>query len=154
MDELGIDGNDYENDTFAVRSYNWVDEDANDWHFWHKPSGLKIEWYKYPLRGFEVNMEITDDQFLDVLRDCTNSMEDGKAVRVLHDIRRWWADRKTEPNCSEIPNNCEDEPQTDNGIGCSRCEGRFDCYDRDMPHAVHCNNYGKITDETQSERSE
>ena len=96
MDELGIDGNDYENDTFIVRSYNWVDEDANDWHFWHKPSGLKIEWYKYPLRGFEANMKITDDQFLDVLRDCTNSMEDGKAVRFLHDIRRWWADRKTE----------------------------------------------------------
>ena len=38
------------------------------------------------------------------------------------------------------------EPQTDNGIGCSRCEGRFDCYDRDMPHAVRCNNYGKVTD--------
>ena len=54
--------------------------------------------------------------------------------------------------------NCEyfkctaDEPQTDNGIGCSRCEGRFDCYDRDMPHAVRCNNYGKITDEPQTER--
>ena len=39
-----------------------------------------------------------------------------------------------------------DEPQTDNGIGCSRCESRYDCYDRDMPHAVRCNNYGKITD--------
>jgi hypothetical protein len=47
----------------------------------------------------------------------------------------------------------EDDIQTNNGIGCSRCEGRFDCYDRDMPHAVHCNNYGKITDE-QTERSE
>jgi hypothetical protein len=37
----------------------------------------------------------------------------------------------------------KDEPQTDNGIGCSKCESRYDCYDRDMPHAVHCNNYGK-----------
>ena len=46
---------------------------------------------------------------------------------------------------------CKTEPQTDNGIGCSRCEGRYDCYDRDMPHAVHCNNYGKITDEPQTE---
>lgn len=45
------------------------------------------------------------------------------------------------------------EPQTDNGIGCSRCEGRYDCLDRDMPHAVHCNNFGKITDEPQSEPS-
>lgn len=48
----------------------------------------------------------------------------------------------------------EYEPQTDNGIGCSRCEGRFDCYDRDMPYAVRCNNYGKITDEPQTERSD
>ena len=61
-------------------------------------------------------------------------------MNILADALRT-ADRKT-------------EPQTDNGIGCSRCEGRFDCYDRDMPHAVHCNNYGKITDEPQTERSE
>ena len=102
MGELGYSGNDYENDTFAVRSYNWVDEDANDWHFWHKPSGLKVQWYKYPLRGFEANMEITDDQFLDVLRDCTNSIEDGKRFKVLHEVRRWWADRKTEPTISKM----------------------------------------------------
>ena len=44
----------------------------------------------------------------------------------------------------------KDEPQTDNGIGCSRCESRYDCYDRNMPHAVRCNNYGKITDEPQT----
>lgn len=40
----------------------------------------------------------------------------------------------------------KDGPQPDNGIGCSRCDGRRYCYDRDTPHAVHCNNYGKITD--------
>ena len=95
-----------------------------------------------------------------------------------------YGEHKDEPNCSEKPNNCKDEPQTDpcdgcvcddgkhlmycmnckgiawkteppkvetepqtdNGIGCSRCDGRYDCYDRDMPHAVHCNNYGKVTD--------
>ena len=70
-------------------------------------------------------------------------------------------DRKTEPTISKMEQvdkdinvRSKDEPQTDNGIGCSRCEGRFDCYDRDMPHAVRCNNYGKITDEPQTERSE
>ena len=47
----------------------------------------------------------------------------------------------------------EGDIQTDNGIGCSRCESRYDCYDRDMPHAVRCNNYGKVTDEPQTERS-
>ena len=69
------------------------------------------------------------------------------------------ADRKTESN-SEIPNNFDkdinvrskDEPQTDIGIGCSRCGVRFGCIDRGMPHAVYCNSYGKITDEPQ-ERS-
>lgn len=40
------------------------------------------------------------------------------------------------------------EPQTDNGIGCSKCESRFWCMDRDMPHAVHCNNYGKTEPST------
>ena len=87
-------------------------------------------------------------------------------------VRADKADRKTESD-SEIPNNCtncgctddcseckevehgcKDEPQTDNGIGCSRCEGRYDCCDRDMPHAVRCNNYGKVTDEPQTERGE
>lgn len=97
MGELGIDGNNYENDTFAVRSYDWVDEDNNEWHFWHKPSGLKVQWYKYPLRGFEANMDITDDQFLDVLRDCTNSTEVGKDFKILHEVRKWWNAKQTEP---------------------------------------------------------
>lgn len=44
------------------------------------------------------------------------------------------------------------ELKTYNGIGCLRCKERFDCYDRDMPNAALCNNYGKITDEPQTER--
>ena len=96
MGELGYNGNDYENDTFAVRSYDWVDEDNNEWHFWHKPSGLKVQWYKYPLRGFETNMDIADDQFLDILRDCTNSMEVGKDFKILHEVRKWWDNLQTE----------------------------------------------------------
>ena len=103
MGELGIDGNNYENDTFAVRSCDWVDEDKNDWHFWHKPSGLKVEWYKYPLRGFEANMDITDDQFLEVLWDCTNSMEHEKDsnIKYFHDVHKWWADRTEMPEYVE-----------------------------------------------------
>ena len=46
-----------------------------------------------------------------------------------------------------------DTPQTDSGIGCSRCESRYDCYDRNLPHAVRCNNYGNITDEPQTDCS-
>ena len=84
-------------------------------------------------------------------------------ANAVYWILEQMADRKTEPQTngyqtfngtSVYVSRLEDEPQTDNGIGCSRCEGRYDCYDRDMPHAVRCNNYGKITDEPQTERSE
>lgn len=91
MGGLGCNGNNYENDTFAVRSYDWSEEN-NDWHFWHKPSGLKVEWYKYPLRSFEANMDITDEQFLNVLWDCTNSMEEDRnlSTRFFHQVDKWW----------------------------------------------------------------
>ena len=129
MGELGIDGNNYENDTFAVHSYDWEDEDNNEWHFWHKPSGLKVQWYKYPLRGFEANMYITDDQFLDALRDCTNSMEDGKRFKVLHEVRKWWNAEQTENN-SEKPNNCEHI--TEDGVTCAKYPACDDCLDNPL----------------------
>ena len=34
-------------------------------------------------------------------------------------------------------------PQTENKAGCSRCAYAWDCSDKDMPHAMYCNNYGK-----------
>ena len=54
---------------------------------------------------------------------------------------------QTETQIETQKSNLSFEKQTDCGIGCSRCESRYDCYDRNMPHAVRCNNYGKITDE-------
>lgn len=94
MDNLGVNpDNNYENDTFCVRAYNWIDEeDKNDWHFWHKPSGLKIQWYKYPLRGCEWNMPLTHEGFAQVLKDCHNSMQEGMRVRLLYDCEKWWED--------------------------------------------------------------
>lgn len=82
----GRDGNNFENNTFEIKSYNWNDEDNNDYHFWHKPSGLKISWYKYPLRSPMSNMEITHEQFLTILRDCFNSLKTG----VYYGIKPWW----------------------------------------------------------------
>ena len=81
----GRDGNDFENDVFEVRPYDWFEEN-NDYHFYHKPSGLKIYWYKYPLRSPMSNMEITHEQFLIVLRDCFNSFH----KNVKYDIEPWW----------------------------------------------------------------
>lgn len=92
MGELGCSWDKtYENDTFIVKAYDWSDvENANDWHFWHKPSGFKLQWYKYPLRGVMCNMKITHEQFADILYDCHNSMEEGKSVKWLHEIDKWW----------------------------------------------------------------
>ena len=91
-DTLGMNGNDYENDTFMVRSYDWgLNDEAdkrNEYHFWHKPSGFKLQWYKYPLRDPYVNMYITHEQFLDILRDCTNSIH----PNFTYAINEWWKD--------------------------------------------------------------
>lgn len=91
-DTLGMNGNDYENDTFMVRSYDWgLDDEAdkrNEYHFWHKSSGFKLQWYKYPLRDPYVNMDITHEQFLDILRDCTNSIH----PNFTYAINEWWKD--------------------------------------------------------------
>lgn len=75
----------FENDTFAVRAYDWGEEN-NNWHFWHKPSGLKVEWYKYPLRSPMSNKEITHEQFYAVLHDCMNSIHPQFTVQ----INEWW----------------------------------------------------------------
>lgn len=82
----------YVNNTFEVRAYDWADtdDDSNAWHFWHKPSGFKLEWYKYPLRSPYANMDITHEQFLNILYDCHNSMEEGKECRVLYGVVKWW----------------------------------------------------------------
>ena len=76
-----------ENEIFEVKSYDWNEEDSNDYHFYHKPSGLKVCWYKYPLRSPMSNMkDITHEQFLAVLRDCWNSMKTG----IYYDVDSWW----------------------------------------------------------------
>ena len=91
-DILGNNGHDYENDTFMVRSYDWgLDDEANkrnEYHFWHKPSGFKLQWYKYPLRDPYVNMDISHEQFLDILRDCMNSIH----PNFTYAINEWWKD--------------------------------------------------------------
>lgn len=79
----------FENDTYIVKPYDWSFDDNNDWHFYHKPSGLKIQWYKYPLRGSMWNMELTHEQFLDVLYDCRSS----RYKNITWDHDKWWERR-------------------------------------------------------------
>ena len=89
MPDFGYNDDYFENDTFEIRPYHWDDED-NEYHFYHKPSGFKVEWYKYALRGAYCNMDITTEQFIDILYDCKNSLEEGRNVRFIHHVDRWW----------------------------------------------------------------
>lgn len=42
-------------------------------------------------------MQITDEQFVDILYDCSNSLEEGKSCKILHDLNYWWDEKeKTE----------------------------------------------------------
>ena len=75
----------FENHVFQIKPYSWGEE-PNDWHFHHKPSGLKVYWYKYPLRGAMSNMSITHEQFRAVLYDCMNSVHPHSKVMITP----WW----------------------------------------------------------------
>lgn len=77
--------NAFSNDTFQIKPYSWGIE-PNDWHFWHKPSGLKVAWYKYPLRGAASNMQVTHEQFRAILYDCMNSVHPHCTTM----ISKWW----------------------------------------------------------------
>lgn len=92
---FGYHGEYFTNNTFEYKPYRWDDWDDdvvqyNEYHFWHKPSGFKIQWYKYALRGAYCNMDITDSQFVDILRDCVNSLQPKEGFRVIYDVDKWW----------------------------------------------------------------
>lgn len=44
-------------------------------NFWYKPTGLKIEWYKYPLRDSYINQEIKLRDFMDIIDECIKSLD-------------------------------------------------------------------------------
>lgn len=94
----------YENDTFYIRPYNWdgisysdcscglddelekldlnmyeqgfhsKDCDAWETNFYYKPTGLKIEWYKYALRSAYSNQPIEGEIIALILEDCVKSV--------------------------------------------------------------------------------
>ena len=35
-------------------------------------------------------MDITDEQFIDVLYDCLNSLPLNQNPRIIYDVDRWW----------------------------------------------------------------
>ena len=87
---VGSVGYVFENETFSLRYYNWGNhddesDDENIFHFYHKPSGLKIGWYKHPFRAALCNMEVNHEEFRAVLYDCRNSIQRSKVL-----VKEWW----------------------------------------------------------------
>ena len=88
MKKLDYDVDGFDNETFTIIPYDWgeCEEEDVEPNFYHKPSGFKISWYKYPLRDSYCNMEITYNQFRSILYDCFNSLNTG----LVYDIDKWW----------------------------------------------------------------
>lgn len=76
----------FENDVFEVVPFDWNSDEEQEYNFYHKPSGIKVRWYKYPLRSPKCNDMITPLQFRNVLYDCLNST----MRNTRFDIDRWW----------------------------------------------------------------
>ena len=43
-------------------------------NFWHKPSGLKIWWYKWIGRSMEFNRQVERDEWESIFRECLDSV--------------------------------------------------------------------------------
>ena len=94
LPDFGYHSPHFENETFEIRPYYWSGEGKNDYHFYHKPSGFKISWYKYALRDAHCNFDITYNQFVDILYDCHNSLQEGAPAKITYNLERWWDDMK------------------------------------------------------------
>jgi len=67
----------YENEVFITRPYWWGDDDspkADLPNFEYKPTGFKMNWYKYALRDAYMNQELSFDEIKEILVKCKESM--------------------------------------------------------------------------------
>ena len=96
MYEIGLDGYGYlennelekykterggfENDTFTINPYYWGEDESimQEPNFVFKPTGLKIDWYKYPFRDSYSNKEITFEELKQILKKCKESVRVNK----------------------------------------------------------------------------
>lgn len=78
-----IYGANFENDVFKIHRYCWCEDEEcpycgeDEPYFIHKASGLKIWWYKYIGRSFNVmypKESISNIELLDIFMDCVKSI--------------------------------------------------------------------------------
>lgn len=85
-------GTDFENDKFMMHRFCWCEKDDCPWcggeiipelmksygfekehetapNFWYKPLDLKVWWYKYIWRGVEVNKQLSESEFKQMIVD-------------------------------------------------------------------------------------
>jgi len=76
LDAYGMNshGKGFENDTFAIRPYNWSDENDPLPNFEYKPTGLKIEWYKYPFRASYMTKPYNREELRWIFGICIESV--------------------------------------------------------------------------------
>ena len=64
----------FENEVFITRPYDWNCEDPSP-NFEYKPAGLKIWWYKYPLRDSYSDRPITFEELKAIVDHCIESLK-------------------------------------------------------------------------------
>lgn len=67
----------YKNDVFTINPYYWGEDEniMSEPNFIYKPTGLEIQWYKYPFRDAYLNQDISLDEAKKIWEDCIKSME-------------------------------------------------------------------------------
>ena len=65
-----------DNPVFTIRPYYWGDdEDIMDLpNFVYKPENICITWYKYPLRGAECNVKLSQKKLIEILGKCKKAV--------------------------------------------------------------------------------
>ena len=73
----------FENDVFIIRAYYWGEdeEEAAKPNFVYKPTGLEIDWYKYPMRDAFSNQDVDIDTFKEILKRCEESLKESEVKR-------------------------------------------------------------------------
>lgn len=72
-----------DNEVFMMHPFCWCNEEACPWcesseqwgegcapNFWYKPLDFRVHWYKFIGRGVETNKELTESEFMQMVREC------------------------------------------------------------------------------------
>ncbi len=74
-------GIEYDGPVWSAHLYCWCEKEdcpqcgiGEQANFTHKPSGLEIRWYKYPLRDAYASRELTLREFSEIVDECIESL--------------------------------------------------------------------------------